>query len=210
MRKIASNDDLMTTREVGEALGVAVRTVQLWVESGVLPAWRTAGGHRRIARAAVDKLMSERAMTTDQVATVLAPLAANVPRQQSFKLLVVEDDPDLRQLFGLMVEGWSVPVALSTASNGFEGLLRMGEHKPDMVVTDLNMPGMDGFEMLRTLCKPDSGFDALHIVVVSVLSVEEINDRGGLPAGVTFFQKPIPYDTLENMVKNLQASKSLV
>ncbi|MFY8043989.1 MAG: MerR family transcriptional regulator, partial [Rhodoferax sp.] len=46
----------MTTREVGEALGVAVRTVQLWVESGVLPAWRTAGGHRRIARAAVDKL----------------------------------------------------------------------------------------------------------------------------------------------------------
>jgi CheY-like chemotaxis protein len=140
----------------------------------------------------------------------LVPLAANVPRQQSFKLLVVEDDPDLRQLFGLMVEGWSVPVALSTASNGFEGLLRMGEHKPDMVVTDLNMPGMDGFEMLRTLCKPDSGFGALHIVVVSVLSVEEINDRGGLPAGVTFFQKPIPYDTLENMVKNLQASKSLV
>jgi excisionase family DNA binding protein len=210
MRKIASNDDLMTTREVGEALGVAVRTVQLWVESGVLPAWRTAGGHRRIARAAVDKLMSERAMTTDQVAAVLVPLAANVPRQQSFKLLVVEDDPDLRQLFGLMVEGWSVPVALSTASNGFEGLLRMGEHKPDMVVTDLNMPGMDGFEMLRTLCKPDSGFGALHIVVVSVLSVEEINDRGGLPAGVTFFQKPIPYDTLENMVKNLQASKSLV
>jgi len=200
----------MTTREVGEALGVAVRTVQLWVESGVLPAWRTAGGHRRIARAAVDKLMSERAMTTDQVAAVLVPLAANVPRQQSFKLLVVEDDPDLRQLFGLMVEGWSVPVALSTASNGFEGLLRMGEHKPDMVVTDLNMPGMDGFEMLRTLCKPDSGFGALHIVVVSVLSVEEINDRGGLPAGVTFFQKPIPYDTLENMVKNLQASKSLV
>ncbi len=209
MRKIASNDDLMTTREVGEALGVAVRTVQLWVESGVLPAWRTAGGHRRIARAAVDKLVSERAMTTDQVAAVLGPLAATVPSQQPFKLLVVEDDPDLRQLFGLMVEGWSVPVALSTASNGFEGLLRMGEHKPDMVVTDLNMPGMDGFEMLRTLCKPDSGFGALHIVVVSVLSVEEINDRGGLPAGVTFFQKPIPYDTLENMVKNLQASKAL-
>jgi excisionase family DNA binding protein len=209
MRKIASNDDLMTTREVGEALGVAVRTVQLWVESGVLPAWRTAGGHRRIARAAVDKLMSERAMTTEQVAAVLAPSAVTGPITQPFKLLVVEDDPDLRQLFGLMVEGWSVPVALSTASNGFEGLLRIGEHKPDMVVTDLNMPGMDGFEMLRALRKPNSGFGALHIVVVSVLSVEEINDRGGLPAGVTFFQKPIPYDTLENMVKNLHASKGL-
>ncbi|MEY3445978.1 MAG: hypothetical protein RIR45_733, partial [Pseudomonadota bacterium] len=60
MRKISSNDDLMTTREVGEVLGVAVRTVQLWVEAGVLPAWRTAGGHRRIARSAVEKLRAER------------------------------------------------------------------------------------------------------------------------------------------------------
>ena len=55
MRKTPANDDLMTTREAGEVLGVAVRTVQLWVESGVLPAWRTAGGHRRIARSAVDR-----------------------------------------------------------------------------------------------------------------------------------------------------------
>ncbi len=38
MRKITSNSELMTTREVGEVLGVAVRTVQLWAESGVLPA----------------------------------------------------------------------------------------------------------------------------------------------------------------------------
>ncbi|MEK9953666.1 MAG: helix-turn-helix domain-containing protein [Curvibacter sp.] len=60
MRKIASNDELMTTRQAGEVLGVAVRTVQLWVESGVLPAWRTAGGHRRISRGAVEKLLAER------------------------------------------------------------------------------------------------------------------------------------------------------
>ena len=44
MRKISANEDVMTTREAGERLGVAVRTVQLWVEAGVLPAWRTAGG----------------------------------------------------------------------------------------------------------------------------------------------------------------------
>jgi excisionase family DNA binding protein len=60
MRKIASNDELMTTREAAEALGVAVRTVQLWVEAGVLTAWKTAGGHRRIPRAALEELLVER------------------------------------------------------------------------------------------------------------------------------------------------------
>ena len=52
MRKSATNDDVLSTREAAEQLGVALRTVQLWVEAGVLPAWKTAGGHRRISRVA--------------------------------------------------------------------------------------------------------------------------------------------------------------
>lgn len=184
----------MTTREAGEALGVAVRTVQLWVESGVLPAWRTAGGHRRIARSAVEKLLAERSQVIRPegrtgTASGVTPL----------KLLLVEDDPDLLRLFTLMVEGWDFPVELSTASNGFEGLVRIGELHPDMVVTDLNMPGMDGFQMLRALKKPGSGFDDLEIVVVTALSAGDIRDRGGLPAGVRMFQKPVPFDQLQLM-----------
>ena len=51
MRKSATNDDVLSTREAAEQLGVALRTVQLWVENGVLPAWKTAGG--QIGRAHV-------------------------------------------------------------------------------------------------------------------------------------------------------------
>lgn len=184
----------MTTREAGEALGVAVRTVQLWVEAGVLPAWRTAGGHRRIARSAVEKLLAERSQ-------VIQPLAGTTQggsgAQTPLKLLLVEDDPDLLRLFTLMVEVWDFPVELSTASNGFEGLVRIGQLRPDMVVTDLNMPGMDGFQMLRALKKPGSGFDGLDIVVVTALSPGDIRDRGGLPADVRMFQKPVPFDQLQ-------------
>ena len=67
------------------------------------------------------------------------------------RVLVVEDDAHLRQLFSLMVEGWDFPVELSTASDGFQGLVRIGQWMPDMVVTDLNMPGMNGFAALRAL-----------------------------------------------------------
>lgn len=200
----------MTTRQAGEALGVAVRTVQLWVEAGVLPAWRTAGGHRRIARSAVETLMAERARVIAQPTAKPGPVAEAV---RALKLLVVEDDPDLLRLFSLMVEGWDFPVALTTASNGFDALVRIGEIRPDMVVTDLNMPGMDGFQMVRSLKKPGSGFDDLAIVAVSALSQSDVKDRGGLPEGVAVFQKPVPFNEIlalarEQRLKNLNAASA--
>ena len=194
MRKIPANADVMTTREAGECLGVAVRTVQLWVEAGVLPAWRTAGGHRRIARSAVEKLVAERKND-------LAPGSpAAVPTNPAIKLLLVEDDPLLRRLFSGVVASWNFPVELYTATNGFEGLVRIGEIRPDIVVTDLVMPGMDGFEMLRALKQRGAGFDALKLLVISALSSDDIEARGGLPEGVSCFHKPVNYVKLEMLV----------
>jgi excisionase family DNA binding protein len=202
MRKISANEDVMTTREAGETLGVAVRTVQLWVEAGVLPAWRTAGGHRRIARAAVEKLMAERKSD-------LSPLKSQTDAAlPTLKLLLVEDDPTLLRLFAGVVARWNFPVELFTATNGFEGLVRIGEMRPDIVVTDLVMPGMDGFEMLRALKKPGSGFASLKLLVVSALSADEIAERGGLPESVICFQKPVNYVKLEALVHKVFTDKT--
>jgi excisionase family DNA binding protein len=194
MRKTSANADVMTTREAGETLGVAVRTVQLWVEAGVLPAWRTAGGHRRIARSAVEKLMAERQhdLRPSGAVAAISPFAV--------KLLLVEDDPLLQHLFSGVVASWNFPVELVTATNGFEGLVRIGEMRPDMVVTDLVMPGMDGFEMLRALKKAGSGFASIKLLVISALGTDEILAHGGLPEGVTCFHKPVNYAKLEALV----------
>ena len=195
----------MTTREAGEALGVAVRTVQLWVESGVLPAWRTAGGHRRIARSAVDKLIAERSHVISQP-VVKNEASASVVRP--LKLLVVEDDADLLKLFTMVVEGWDFPVELSTAVNGFEGLVMIGQVRPDIVVTDLNMPGMDGLQMVRSLKKEGSGYEDLNLIVVTALSQGDIVDRGGLPEGTLMFQKPVPFSQIEAIARKLQAQRT--
>ena len=204
MRKTPANDDLMTTREAGEALGVAVRTVQLWVESGVLPAWRTAGGHRRIARSAVDKLMAER---SNVICQPVVKNEASASQDRPLKLLVVEDDADLLNLFTMVVDGWDFPVELSTAVNGFDGLIRIGQVRPDMVVTDLNMPGMDGLQMVRSLKRPDSGFEDLVLIVVTALSEGDIADRG-LPEGTLVFQKPVPFQEIEAIARGLQPKQA--
>ena len=205
MRKTPANDELMTTREAGEALGVAVRTVQLWVESGVLPAWRTAGGHRRIARSAVDKLMAERSQV------ISLPGARNeAPASQvrALRLLVMGDDADLLNLFSMVVDDWDFPVEIRTAVNGFEGLLRIGQLHPDMVVTDLDMPGMDGFQMVRSLKQPGSGHEELCLIVVTALSKDDIAGRGGLPEGTWVFRKPLPFAEIETIARRLQAAQT--
>jgi excisionase family DNA binding protein len=202
MRKTSVNDDVMTTREVGETLGVAVRTVQLWVEAGVLPAWRTAGGHRRIARSAVDKLLSERKQNLAATGVTAPDTNPSLP-----KILLVEDDANMRRLFRGVVAVWKFPVELTTADNGFEGLLRIGEIEPDVVITDLVMPGMDGFAMLRALSSQESRRAERQVIVVSSLDDDDIAQRGGLPAGVAYFQKPVHYGRLEALVGKFLATK---
>jgi excisionase family DNA binding protein len=203
MRKSATNDDVLSTREAAERLGVALRTVQLWVEGGVLPAWKTAGGHRRISRVAVERLIGERsaALSGDSQRGALSPLPGSAPAEKRMKLMVVEDEPDLLRLFTLVIAGWDLPIDVTPAGNGFEALLRMGRDCPDLLVTDLNMPGMDGFKMISSLRSVGAAFDDMDIVVVTGLSATEIDHRGGLPDGVRIFHKPVPFDEIEVLVR---------
>ena len=195
----------MTTREAGEKLGVAVRTVQLWVEAGLLPAWRTAGGHRRIARGAVEALMAERAQVFAKSPTAIAVVdPVDKPRAQ-VRVLVVEDDPMQLRLTLQVLETWQLPLLLCSASNGFEALLRIGEDRPDLVITDLHMPGMDGFQMLQALKQVGSGYETMTVVAVSALSPDQVALAGGLAPGVTFLPKPVHYGELEALVRPLVA-----
>ncbi|QOY94250.1 excisionase family DNA-binding protein [Massilia sp. UMI-21] len=53
---MSKDDPILTTREAARLLGVAVSTVQIWIESGALPAWKTPGGHRRVRLSGVRQL----------------------------------------------------------------------------------------------------------------------------------------------------------
>lgn len=60
MKKHDALSNICSTREASEMLGVSQRTVQLWVESGVLKAWKTPGGHRKISLSSVNQIIEKR------------------------------------------------------------------------------------------------------------------------------------------------------
>ncbi len=179
--------EVMSTRAAANRLGVALRTVQLWVEQGSLQAWKTVGGHRRVLVSSVEQMLAERTAN-------LSKLAGSSP----LRLLVVEDDARLRRLFELEVPAWDPPVELDLAKDGFEGLVKIGKNRPDVVISDLMMPGMDGFAMIAALHK-DPTFTS-RIVVVTALDPSTIRDRGGLPPDIRVLRKPAGLAAIRTLV----------
>lgn len=199
----SEKEQYVSTRQAAELLGVALRTVQLWVEAGVLSAWKTAGGHRRIPRSSVEALLEQRRQSTQ------APKARTAaPSDQGFRILLVEDDDALRKLFVMIFKSWNAPVILDTAEDGFEGLIKLGQNRPDLLITDLNMPGMDGFKMMHHLRKMP-GMQPLEIIVMTALRPDQLDDRGSLPGDIRIFSKPVPFDELKSLISDRIANKSV-
>ena len=151
----------------------------------MLRAWKTPGGHRRILTESVDELLQRREGVTGRRAP-----------SGDFQVMVVEDEPDFRELFELHLRSWGLPIHLTSVPSGFEALLRMGATRPDLLITDLRMPGIDGFEMLRAL-KASGALGELEIIVVTALTAHTIAERGGLPEGVTVLYKPLHFADLK-------------
>jgi excisionase family DNA binding protein len=190
--------DFCSTKDAARLLGVSHRTVQLWVENGALQAWKTAGGHRRITMASVHKLVNERR----EVTGAAGPATPAEPEQK--KLLLVDDDRTLLRLYELEISGWNLPLTLVKAHDGFDALIRIGEQRPDILVSDLSMPGMDGFRMIRTL-RADPACANMAIVVVSGLDRPTI-DSMGLPGDIPVFPKPVPFNALRAAVEDAIAA----
>ncbi|MEY2689028.1 MAG: hypothetical protein RL375_3226 [Pseudomonadota bacterium] len=195
-----------TTRQAAELLGVSIGTVQLWVESGLLEAWKTSGGHRRVLRDSIDKLLRSKSGAT---APTPPPAAAStVPRPMN--IMVVEDDVHLLRLYEFKLSRWPMAPRVVTVASAIRALLMIGRSSPDLLITDLHMPGMDGFSMLRVL-RSSPEIATTNIVVVSGLDAAEINARGGLPSGIEVLAKPVPFDRLLEIANRIvETSDSLI
>ncbi len=111
------------------------------------------------------------------------------------KVLLVEDDEKTRELYRCQFDEWNLPIDCTWMSSALEALMEIASMRPDVLITDLSMPGVDGIEMLRTI-KRNHHLADMQILVISGLSTEVITARGGLPPQARLMQKPLNADWL--------------
>ena len=120
----------------------------------------------------------------------------------TLRVLVVEDDELMLELYRCQFDIWALPVVCNWMSSAAEVLQGIDQLRPDLLITDLSMPGMDGQQMLREIEGRPLHTD-MQIVVVSGLLPEQINARGGLSARMEVLKKPVDFAWLKRRVTEL-------
>ncbi|MGH3012468.1 MAG: response regulator [Gaiellaceae bacterium] len=183
-------DDAREWLTLGQAaafLGAAQGTVRKWADGGQLPAFYTPGGHRRFRRSDLDAFLARSRVAPPN----RRPGAAGV--------LVVDDDAGLRKFIRLNLEAEGYSVREAASAN--EGLAALDEEPPDLILLDVLMPSMDGWEMLRRV-QERHGVDAIQVIMYSgVLEHAKNADERGAHA---FIGKPF------DPAKLLAATKQLL
>jgi len=179
----------LTTKAAAQLLGISVRTVQLWVDSGKLYGWITRGGHRRISHQSVLEFLALRAKAESDT---------NSPYK--LPILIVEDELALIKLYQVHIRTWPFGVRLTVTPNGYEALVLAGEVKPALMICDLRLPGVNGFQIVRALTEMER-FNNMRIVVISGLPESEIEAHGGLPKRVEVMGKPIDFQRLQALAQ---------
>lgn len=123
------------------------------------------------------------------------------------RILVVEDDESLKRVYEIHLSTWSMVPIVDTARDGFDGLVKVGLQRPDLLISDLQMPHLDGFEMIRSLRRMPSCAD-MQIVVVTGLSPDDIAAAGGLPPDIQVFSKPVSFVRLEEIAVAVAENKA--
>ncbi len=185
---------MYTSVEAAELLGVSPRTIQIWADNGILPARRTSGGHRRFTESVLEAFIRE---GNAQAVSASGKTAAAEPDR--FRILLADDESLVRDLYEATINSWELPIDVTTANDGYDTLIQFGILSPDMVITDLKMPKIDGFQLVKAILESEHS-PHTEIVVITCLSEDEIDARGGLPEGVIVFHKPPPFPQLRELI----------
>ena len=182
----AGEPDWLTLGQAAKYLGVAQSTIRKWSDQGRVPAFYTPGGHRRYRRGDLDAFL-ERS----------GPSSA---AQSGPVVLIVDDDPRLREYIrvNLEMEGYSV----REAGNADEGLRVLEESSPDLVLLDVMMPEVDGWEMLRRV-QERHGVGAIPVIMFSGQVDEQAAADATSRGAQGFIGKPFNPQQLIDQTKQL-------
>jgi excisionase family DNA binding protein len=183
-RAAVGESEWLTLGQAAKYLGVAQSTIRKWSDLGRVPAFYTPGGHRRYKRVDLDAFLER----SGPGQPARGPL-----------VLLVDDDPQVREVvrINLEMEGYAV----REAGNAEDGLAALEDEAPDLILLDVMMPQVDGWEMLRRV-QERHGVGSIPVVMFSGqidAGHEEAAERGAQG----FVGKPFDLRALIEQTKQL-------
>ena len=182
-RAPGSDPDWLTLGQAAKYLGVAQSTIRKWSDQGLVPAFYTPGGHRRFRRHDLDGFLACSGRSSEP-----GPL-----------VLIVDDDPGVRRAVraSLEAEGYSV----REAGNADEGMAALDEGAPDLILLDVMMPEVDGWELLRRV-QEKHGVGTIPVIMFSG-RIEEGAEEAATRGAQGFVGKPFDPEQLIESTKQL-------
>ena len=180
------SNDYYSIPEAAKRFGVNRATMWKWVKSEKVKAIVTPGGHHRITHREIDRLLGQG--------------RASTKASQGKTILVVDDDKIVRTTLKryLVREKFRV----ETAPDGFVAGMKVQALKPDLVILDIMMAGMDGFEVCRTI-KADDFLKNTRVIIMTGFDTPENRARALREGADAYLPKSGDFKQVINQIRDL-------
>ena len=186
---------LLTTGEIARYCDVSTNAVKKWIRSNRLKAFRTPGGHFRVDSRDFKEFLVQHQM----------PVYDSFFQIEPKKILIVDDEREVRQALHEVLQEVEASIEIDMAEDGYEALLKVGDLKPDLLILDLRMPRMDGYEACRRI-KSNPETSGTRILAISGF-IENGAEAEILQCGATdWMRKPVQIEEFRKKVEKLLRS----
>jgi len=190
-------EDTLTVFTASKYCNVSSKTIINWVEAGHIKAYRTVGGHRRIKKSDLETFMQAQGI----------PIPEKKTDESRKKILVVDDDMIIVESIVQALEEDEFNYEVISASDGFEAGLQVNHFHPDLLILDIMMPDIKGYEVCRKIKENERTKHTKIIVLSAYLDDDKFSQMKENGADVCF-SKPLPLSQLKKEVAGLLGLKS--
>lgn len=159
---MTDNNKPYTTGEIAGFCHVTINAVKKWIASGKLTAFRTPGGHYRVTREDFIAFLDRYKLDIKEEV---------FPNRK--KILIIDDESSVVEYVKGALESMARGYLIETAEDGYEALIKVGDFKPELLVLDIRMPNINGFEVCRRI-KGDETTKQIKILAVTAYGKDDI------------------------------------
>lgn len=180
-----------TTGEIGKLFGVSRISVYKWIKGGKLKAFRIPGGKFRVYRKDLIEFVKKSGLRGyDEVL------------KEPLKILIVDDDEKILETLKSYLEKKSPDFNIICATNGYEAGKKITRFKPDVVILDLFMPGIDGFEVCKDI-KTEPATRDIKVIAITGYGTEENIEKIKKIGADYILTKPFDYNIIAELIEGL-------